>query len=98
MKNLIKDKSFIFGFGFGLILIILANLYTLLPDNGILCFDCYQSWGFPFAIHESGTILHLSNFIWVGVVANFFLTAIFSFIIGLIFKFIWSKLQEKQLK
>lgn len=99
MNNLIKGKLFNIGFSFGIILIILGNFYTLLTDNSrAICFDCYKTWGFPFVMHESGTMLHLSNFIWSGVVANVFIAIFFSFIVGLIFKFIWSKLPEKQLK
>ena len=98
MKDLIRNKPFIIGFGFGLLLVLIANIYTLRPESGAICFDCYETWGFPFAMHESGTILHLSNFICAGVVANFFLTIVFSFIVGLVFKFIWSKFTSKTLR
>lgn len=98
MKDLVRNRAFIIGFAFGIFLVFLANFYTLLPQRGSICFDCYETWGFPFAMFESGTMLHLNQFIWAGVVANFFLTIVFSFLIGFVFRFVWSKFQTKPLK
>jgi hypothetical protein len=98
MKKLMGDKSFVLGLSFGILLIALANFYTLLPKRtGAICFDCYELWGFPFAIHESGTILHLSRFIWSGVVANILIAIVFSFLVGSSFKLIWSKFKPQSL-
>lgn len=96
------DTAFKVGFSFGILLMVLANFYTSFPDGGInrggaICFDCYETWGFPFAMHESGTILHLNQFIWAGVVANISVAIVFSFISGLILRFVWSKFKSKSL-
>ena len=98
MKDFIKDKAFWVGFIIGILAVISGNIFSFFINFDAMCFDCYETWGFPFAIYESGTMSHLSRFIWAGVVANFFLTVVFSFILGLIFKFIWSKFQEETLK
>ena len=59
------------------------------PTHGFkICFDCYQTYGFPFAMHESGTIVHLDQFIWSGVVANLAVALTVSFLLGLIFKYV----------
>ena len=101
MKNLVRNKLFLLGFCFGILLIAIFNFYTLIliPKKTIgICFDCYDSWGFPFVMYEWGTMLHLHQFRLVGVIANIIFTVVFSFIAGLIFRFIWSKFQEKSLK
>lgn len=98
MKNLIKNKAFVVGFTFGIVITFLVNFYTLLPERGFICFDCYETWGFPFAMHESGTMLHLNRFIWAGVIANISIAIVFSSLLGLVSKFIWSKLASKNLR
>jgi len=88
------------GFFIGILSVILsvicANIYTALPDKkGGMCFDCYETYGFPFALYESGTILHLDEFIWAGVVADISIAIVFSLMLGLIFKYVWSKISSR---
>ncbi len=64
MNKLIQNKMFKVGFLIGILFFIFANIYTALPHrkDGI-CFDCYETYGFPFALYEPGTVLHLDEFI-----------------------------------
>lgn len=98
MNKLLKNNSFKLGFIIGILFFIAANFYTILPKSKVICFDCYNTFGFPFNMHEEGTILHLNQFIWSGVVANFAVGLVFSFVLGIIFKLIWSKFTAQKLK
>ncbi len=98
MNKLIQNKMFKLGFFIGILFFICANIYTALPDRkGGICFDCYETYGFPFALHESGTILHLDEFIWAGAVADISMAIVFSLILGLIFKYVWSKVSLRRM-
>ncbi len=94
------NKCFTVGFAFGILLFVIANLISAIPDNkGFkICFDCYHTYGFPFVMHEEGTMLHLDQFIWSGVVANIAIALFISFLIGLVFKFIRSKILTSRVK
>lgn len=104
MKNLIKNKSFLFGFALGIFLIILANIYFAFAiyakiDFGILnyghSFDGYLAIGFPFPVFErwaNSTI----DFYWISVLANIFIAIIFSVLMGWLFKFVLLKKHNSQ--
>jgi hypothetical protein len=85
---LLKSKSFNIGFLAGIILLMGMNIYSYMknyaPTPGEEDFDKYQTFGFPFPIYESGTILHLDRFVWCGIVANFFIAICLSVGIGLL--------------
>ena len=94
MHRLNWNKSFILGFALGTLVFAGMNLYTALPNWSRLgiCFDCYETYGFPFDMHESGTMLHLNEFIWSGVVANLAIAVLTSLLFGLLFKFVFAKI------
>ena len=97
MNKLLENRAFKLGFLVGILFFVFANVYASLPEREIsICFDCYVTYGFPFAMYESGSILHLKEFIWVGVVANVSATIFFSIILGLIFKYVWSKISSRR--
>lgn len=92
MRKLFQGKAFDFGFVAGIILFVFANMFTI-PDSGNgICFDCYEAVGFPFTFHEKGTILHLNQFVWAGVIADISIAIIFSVVLGLMFNYVWSKI------
>jgi hypothetical protein len=57
--------------------------------------DCYDAYGFPFAMYERGTILHLDQFIWSGVVANIAIAFGISALIGQAIWFLFRKIRKK---
>jgi hypothetical protein len=100
MGELLKNKAFKLGVLSGVLFFLIANIYSVLPPTRAdqVCFDCYESFGFPFVFYESGTISHLSQFIWAGVVANISIALFAGFILGLIFKFVWSKIAQRRFR
>jgi hypothetical protein len=93
MRKIILKRSFLFGFAVGMITSALLNISSAMPDdffsnNRGICFDCYETYGFPFTMHEYGTILHLDHFIWSGVVANLTVALVGSFLLGIVFNFL----------
>ena len=87
--GLIRKKGFMIGFAASALVFVALNFaysptgdYSL--DRGTtICFDCYESYGFPFVMHENGTILHLDQFVWSGVVANLSIAIFASVLVGL---------------
>jgi len=93
MKNKFLRRSFVLGFVVGMITFTVLNIRSAIPEgffkaNRGICFDCYETYGFPFTMHEYGTILHLDHFIWSGVVANLTVALVGSFLIGILFKYL----------
>ena len=93
MRKLFKDKAFVIGFASGVLIFIAANLYDFSLKSGGFSFDSYETNGVPFAMHESGTMLHISQFLWAGVVANISIVLLFSFVLGSIIKFVSAKIK-----
>jgi hypothetical protein len=83
---ILLNRIFSVGFALGLFIFAALNVYSAFRglSRGFtkLCFDCYETYGFPFAMHESGTILHLDEFIWSGVVANMAVAVAASILLG----------------
>lgn len=101
MNKIFQHKSFKIGFIIGILLFISANIYTTIPDRGKgegFSFDGYETFGFPFALHESGTMAHLNQFIWAGVVADITIAIVFSFVVAILFDFIWTKFLSRRTK
>lgn len=99
MKELIRNKSFVLGFIFGLIIIGLLNKFTA-DFSQVVTWHCYRElYGFPFLQYErcDGDITY-THLYWLGVIGNILFAITFSFILGLIFKSIWSKFSSKNLK
>ena len=98
------NKAFKLGFAGTIFLLSGLNL-TLW-----LFFPKFQSIGFPFIFYYwfykpcvSGRFIisHCENvgeFLWVNLVADVLIAVGCSFIIGLIFKFVWSKISKQNLK
>ena len=81
------------GFLGGLLLFAAANIYTSYPgyesgssNNGVIAvteeFDDLKEFGWPFRLHRSGTIFHLSEILWKGLVADIAIAFCVSLCIG----------------
>lgn len=94
MKKLFGQKSFLLGFSLTFVAFFIANVWSAManrysPNGAIkICFDCYETYGFPFVMHESGTILHLDQYIWSGVIANLTVAALGAMFTGWLFSLI----------
>ena len=104
MKKLLQDKALVCGFLVGFSMCVIINLYTIIifgnlgtvKDNGF-GFGIY-TMGFPFYWYEYITNLGTGWILYLGIVADILFALIFSFAIGLIFKFVWSKISARKLK
>jgi hypothetical protein len=89
-----RSKSFARGFLIGLLLFAAANIYTYYPgyesrskNNGVVVieeFDTLKEFGWPFRLHRSGTIFHLDEILWRGLVADIVIAIGVSAGIGLV--------------
>lgn len=106
MKTSFWNKTFIVGFLTGMLMIIVLNLLSVMNAND--CQTCNPKFGFPFSFYERvftkcnsapDRSADIECFIWYfsspKLVANILIAIIFSFIVGLIFKFIWEESQGK---
>lgn len=96
MSKLFRSKAFLVGFFSGVILFICLNYYTVMQAYDYLCFDCMMLFGFPFTSVEHGGFVTHTNICWFGLFADFLITIICSFILGLILKFVWSKIAARK--
>ena len=91
-----KSKLFIIGFLSGLVIFAAINIYTY--DDGLGrftnqngeratgCFDCLKQFGWPYRLHQSGTILHIDKLLWPGLIADILIALVASTGIGLLCK------------
>jgi tryptophan-rich sensory protein len=101
VRNLIKNRSFLIGFVCGLLLFLCANILIFLNSH---CHHCVRVAGFPLVFWEQfmGNINFtpekgssnndFENFYPFNLISDIAIAIIFCFVIGLIFKFIWSKI------
>jgi hypothetical protein len=95
ISKIVRTKSFLVGFCFGIVGFIVANILYGHPEQrgeGKICFDCYETYGFPFEMHEYGTIAHLDQYIWSGVIANLTVAIVASVLLGTLFSLAYSKI------
>lgn len=99
MKDLVKNKIFVIGLFFGLIIWGISNI-TLSGFTQTIsgCLASGKAHGFPFTYVDE---CHNPTFMRInfgGLILDILLMIITCVIIGLLFKFIWSRFQAKQLK
>ena len=92
MLSTVRSKSFLAGFFLGLLFFLAANIYTyddgtsVFGKDGIAqvveCFDCLKRFGWPFRLHQSGTIMHVDEILWMGLSADIFIAVCASTIVG----------------
>jgi hypothetical protein len=94
MNKIFKYKAFVVGF---LISFVSFFLMTDLIDKKgrSICFDCGEKFGFPFYALEMGGQAFDKHYLWLGLIGNILVALIFSFAVGLIFKFTWSKISSR---
>ena len=97
MNELFKDNAFNIGFWSGISLFVVFNFLSYViahkPNNsGVNLVHGIDEIGFPFTLYIEGGEFPVNQIIWAGLIANFSVAIVFSFVIGLIFKFLWSKI------
>jgi hypothetical protein len=110
MKDLIKNKAFRIGFAITTCLHVGLNICIYLfllhkfyhqEDERFtttMTIHLIYNVGFPFPMYFWTDYSHDGHIIWEGIILNILSLIIFSFIIGLIFKFVWSEFTSKQLR
>ena len=99
MSKVLQSKAFILGFCSCVALFVALNYLSYFsPANMFNCDDCIIRVGFPFYFYEKGGFFGVNQCIWAGLIADILIAIIFSFVIGLIFKFVWEKLTMKKLR
>ncbi len=99
MNKLFKNKAFVSGFFVGLVAFYLTNYCSYLQNRpGNFCDDCGWSFGVPFRLYQEVGFFSVKEFLWFGLTADILIAITFSFIVGLILKFVWEKLTAKRLK
>ena len=76
------SRSFVVGFLAGMSLFVIANVYSYSQMNDFDIADLVHEFGWPFPLYRSGTILHLDNIIWGGLVTNISTAVLASLIVG----------------
>ncbi len=99
IAKLFQSTIFIVGFCIsGMLFNALNYLSYFSHANMFSCDDCIIRLGFPFYFYERGGFFTVNQFIWSGLIADVLIAVIFSFVIGLIFKFVWEKIAAKRLR
>ena len=109
MSKLFQNKAFKLGVFFGIFLMLVFNLFSIFGMNHPPCHHCADWFGFPLPFYvryltdcelskNISVICYTGEFSWFGTVANISIAIIFSFAVGLIFKFVREKYTAKRLK
>ena len=104
VSKLFKNSGFTLGFSIGICLFAFLNYlsyiisYSKFTNPGKIRFSggSYTA-GFPFPFYQA--IIGLPNsfyFDWIGLIVDILIAVAFSFILGLIFKFVWSKISSRR--
>lgn len=96
MSKLFNNKAIVTGFFSGIVLFLCLNYYTVMQAFDNMCFDCMRVFGFPFTFVETGGYVTHTDIFWFSLIVDILIALIFSAVIGLIFKFIWSKLSKRR--
>jgi len=103
VNKLFQNTAFNLGFWGGITLFALLNMssysksyedYVNLQSN--ISAGGYNG-GFPFMMYKTEIgYLNNSYVVWSGLVGNILITLVFSFVLGLIFKFVWLKIVSRR--
>jgi hypothetical protein len=94
MKNLIFNKIFLFAFNIALLSVIIFNLMTLTVPSDRRIHHYMHDVGFPFAFYEWGGNPYIERFLPFGAAADIFIAFVYSFIIGIVFSYLWQRETE----
>ena len=106
MSKLFENKAFKAGFLIGVILFLIIHFFDFLaimnikePVTSQISIGLVYYFGFPFPIFEWNHYSPIARqFHFSGLVANIFVAVISSFVLGFIFKFVWSKISSRRVK
>lgn len=106
MSKLFKERAFRYGFLLGFILFLIIHVYNFWeimtivePVSSQISIGLIYYFGFPFPIFEWNHYSPIARqFYFLGLAVNMLIALIFSIVLGLIFKFIWSKISARKLK
>jgi len=84
MLTIRVSKFFIAGFLAGIILPAAINLYSYSQMGDYEIADFYYEFGWPFPVYQAGSILHLNQIHWCGVIANTSVAVFAGIVLGLI--------------
>lgn len=93
--NKFFNKAFVFGFFAGFFLFVGTNLFIIWRDGTCQDYSVYLGFPLPFFSPSCDYSLHI---VWQLLVIDILLILICSLVIGLIFKFIWSKITARKLE
>lgn len=105
MSKLFQNKAFKLSFSCGLILSVLINYLSYVKSYYDFTHPQFEfsvgsySAGFPFPFYIA--VIGFPNhfyFIWIHLITDILIAVVFSFIIGLIFRFVWSKISPRRIK
>gem|GEM_PF-3081997 len=83
MRNILRRKSFYFGFLTGFAAFVLLTHYVDRLNRPI-CFDCGEKFGIPFHYLETGGQAFSSRYIWEGLILNLICTLLVGVLTGLV--------------
>ena len=108
MSKYFKNTTFSIGFWLGLCLFIFLNYlsciisydkYVKSQQEELVFSVGYYGGGFPLHFyHEHIGNPNFSEFYWTVVFVDILIGLFFSFVLGFIFKFLWSKIVARKLK
>lgn len=99
MKKLINSIAFWIGLAVGIILSIAVCVIDYKIKFDGLCMDCDNDFGFPFRLYQSGSLIHSTQIIWIGLVGNLIFYCFFSILIGVLANYLWKNtIKSKSLK
>ncbi len=96
MGKLFQNKAFILGFLSGILIFIGTQFYDSMPESEGITFHAIVRIGFPFDYIETGGNPTYTKTLWFGLFADILIALIFSFVVGLIFKFIGLKIVSRR--
>lgn len=99
ISKLLGNKAFLVGFFTGFSLLLFYHFLGLIFIFGVernSLFHEIRYLGFPFTIYEMSDYIGGSFFL-LELIWNLIFAIVFSFLIGLIFKFAWSKISARKL-
>ncbi|HSK73785.1 MAG TPA: hypothetical protein VK892_18955 [Pyrinomonadaceae bacterium] len=109
MSKFLRNKTFRGGFTLGIILFLLAQVISFFiyfistlklifntPPN--ISIHGFWDIGFPFSMYYGMFSFFHGKVNFEGLIGNILVATVFSFILGLIFKFVWLKSESQKLK
>ena len=101
MRN---SRSVTLGVLVGLLFFAAANIYTYYSEynsgsnNHVVVvteeFDALKEFGWPFRLHRSGTLFHLDEILWRGLVADIAIALCVSICIGFLCFLLFTRRRE----